>query len=119
MSPGTREISFSYGTCEIEIELGGDGGCPIPIAIQNFPFRPNDWRRAVGCRTLEPVGRIPAVRHDGLVLFTRDGVVKIYARGPAEERRVARALAVVGEDEPARLPPPTAGVIRLVERVCR
>ena len=110
------EIHFGYGTCELP--AGTDGGCAVPVQIQNFPFRANDWRRASGCRALRPVGGVPAFRHDGFVLFTRDGVVKIYARSRADERRVARRLARVGSDEPARLAPPRANVLALVERVC-
>jgi hypothetical protein len=56
---------------------------------------------------LSPRG-VPTVRHDGLVLFTARTVVKIYARGPVEDGRVAGALrSLHGSIGPREsLPPP-------------
>jgi len=107
---------FVYGSCN---PSGDDGGCAPPIEIQHFAFRRGDWSRAMFCRRLPSLRGVPTVRHDGLVLLTRDGVVKIYARTPAEDRRVALALRPVNARTPARLAPPSSAVVRLVNRRCR
>ena len=39
---------FAYGTCVIP--AGQEGGCAVPVQIQNFPFERSSWRLAVGCR---------------------------------------------------------------------
>jgi hypothetical protein len=104
---------FVYGTCEVEDPdgiLGPEGGsCSPPIQIQVFPFDPQQWGLAAGCFRRPTLRGVPTVRHDGLVLFTARTVVKIYARGPAEDRSVAEALrsldGSVGTG--ATLPPPT------------
>jgi hypothetical protein len=111
---------FVYGTCEVP--KGPDaGGCTPPVQIQIFPFDPEMWSAASGCRRLRPLRGVLTVRHDGLVLFTRNTVVKIYARGPAEDRRVARALRAVANGPSAGepLPPPHAPVLALASQVCR
>src|ERR687884_1652711 len=81
---------FAYGTCVIP--AGQEGGCAVPVQIQNFPFKRSLWRLAVGCHRRPELLHVPTVRHDGLVLFTRRAVVKIYARSPAEDRRGAPSL---------------------------
>jgi hypothetical protein len=109
--------TFFYGTCELP---AGEGGCSPPIQIQHIPFSSAAWRRAEGCRALEPIRDVPAARHDGLVLFTGGRVLKVYARSTAEERRIALALRpVAGGGAGAPLPHPTAAVRALVARVCR
>ena len=114
-----RRAFFAYGTCVIE--AGQGGGCAAPIQIQVFPFEPSLWRRAVGCRRRPALLHVPTVRHDGLVLFTRRTVVKIYARNPAEDRRVALGLRDVRRPHVPlrRLPPPAPSVRRLQASVCR
>lgn len=114
-----RRAFFAYGTCVIE--AGQEGGCAVPIQIQVFPFEPSLWRRAVGCRRRPELLHVPTVRHDGLVLFTRRTVVKIYARNPAEDRRVALGLRNVRRPHVPlrRLPPPAPSVRRLQASVCR
>jgi hypothetical protein len=95
-SEGGGRALFVYGACEIEDPdgiLGPEGGsCSPPVQIQVFPFDPKQWRLAAGCYRRPPLRGVPTVRHDGLILLTARTVVKIYARGPAEDRRVARAL---------------------------
>ena len=114
---GPGRATFIYGTCELP---EGEGGCSPPIQVQQFPFSTAAWRRAVGCRTLEPIRGVPAARHDGLVLFTGRRIVKVYARSPAEEREVARALRpIAGGSATEPLPPPADDVRALVARVCR
>lgn len=111
-SEGGGRALFVYGSCEIDDPdgiLGPEGGsCSPPVQIQVFPFDPDQWRLAAGCFRRPPLRGVPTVRHDGLVLFTARTVVKIYARGPAEDRRVAQALrsldGSVGQG--VSLPPP-------------
>jgi hypothetical protein len=115
---GPGRALFAYGTCVIP--AGGEGGCAVPIQIQIFPFRPSDWSAAAGCRRRPEVLDVPTVRHDGLVLFTRETVVKIYARSAADDRNVALSLRDVREPEKVlrRLPPPTPTVRQLQAAVC-
>jgi hypothetical protein len=110
---------FAYGTCVIP--AGQEGGCAVPVQIQNFPFERSLWRLAVGCHRRPELLHVPTVRHDGLVLFTRRAVVKIYARSPAEDKRVALSLRDVRHPRAAlrRLPPPSRSVRTLQASVCR
>ncbi len=106
----------AYGTCS---SSGYDSGCAPPIEISEAPFKPAMWRLAVGCRRLPSVLGVPTVRLDALRLVTGRQVVEIYARSPAEDRRVALALRRVdGKPTPYRLPAPSAATRTLVERVC-
>lgn len=112
-SEGGGSALFAYGSCEIDDPdgiLGPEGGsCSPPVQIQVFPFDPGQWRLAAGCHRRPSIRSVPTVRHDGLVLFTGRTVVKVYARGPAEDRRVAEALrSLDGSVGPeASLPLPT------------
>jgi hypothetical protein len=95
--------TFSYGTCELEI--GMDGGCPVPLQIQiqplctylEFVARAPVWKR----REVRgaPVGTIDSAP----VLFTNRVQVKIY-RGqgsdPGLPMRALRALRSVNAVEP-------------------
>ena len=110
---------FAYGTCVIP--AGQEGGCAVPVQIQNFPFKQSLWRLAVGCHRRPGLLHVPTVRHDGLVLFTRRAVVKIYARNPAEDKRVALSLRDVRHPRAVlrRLPPPPRSVENLQASVCR
>ena len=105
---------FAYGTCEID--LPAEGGCAVPVQVQNFPFRAADWRRADGCYAHPPVRGIPTARHDGLVLFTETGIVKIYARSEMEDVEAAKALVPAGGRGALR-PAPSA-VTRIVATRC-
>jgi hypothetical protein len=110
-------VTFLYGTCTIE--LPAEGGCGVPIEIQNFPFRHDEWMRAIGCSGRTTVRGVPAVHHDGLTLFTADTIVKIYAVDRAAEHRVAAALRPIdGSAGAGALPIPPSYQIRLVEDVC-
>jgi hypothetical protein len=110
---------FAYGTCVIP--AGQEGGCSVPVQIQIFPFDPKAWSLAVGCHRRPELLGVPTVRHDGLVLFTRRTVVKIYARNPAEDRRVALGLRDVRKPRRVlrRLPPPVPSIERAQASVCR
>jgi hypothetical protein len=114
----SARVNFMYGTCTIDVPA--DGGCGVPVEVQNFPFQPGQWRIATGCSGRTTVRGVPAVRQGGLTIFTRDTVVKIYAPTRAAERRVVAALRPIegrpGLREP--LPSPPAGQIQLVEGVC-
>jgi hypothetical protein len=115
---GPRRALFAYGTCRIA--LPADGGCSVPVQIQHFPFKSGDWRRAVGCHRRPRLLGVPTVRHDGLVLFTGAQVVKIYARSPAEDRRVALALRRVKDGAAvSQLPQPSLRIADLQKQVCR
>ena len=114
---GPGRATFLYGTCE---RPEGEGGCAPPIQVQQVPFSAAAWRRASSCRAVEPIRAVPAARHDGLVVFTGRTTVKVYARSPAEERRVLLALRPVrGGGAGAPLAPPPADVRTIVARVCR
>ena len=109
---------FVYGSCDVQDPdgfFGPEGGsCSSPIQIQIFSIRPEDWRAGFvqGCHRRPSVRGVPTVRHDGLVVFTSSIGVKIYARSPAEDRSVARALRAVDGSVPpeADLPPPAFDV---------
>jgi len=108
-----------YGTCSSGTGLFGDSGCAPPIEIEHFPFKASMWRLAVGCHRRASLRGVPSVRHDGLVLVTGRQIVKIYARSPAEDRRVARALRRAdGKATPSHLPAPAPANRALVESVC-
>jgi hypothetical protein len=116
---GRGDEYVEYGTCSSGPSFLGDSSCAPPIEIEQLPFRPSAWRRAVGCHQLPNLRGVPTVRHDGLVLVTGRQIVKIYARSPAEDRRVASALRRVdGKPTAAALPPPSAATRSLVARVC-
>ena len=95
--------TFSYGTCEIEV--GTDGGCPVPLQIQIQPL----------CTYLDVVARAPIWKRrevrgapvgtiDGApVLFTNRVQVKIYRGQGSDPRlpmRALRALQSVNVVEP-------------------
>jgi hypothetical protein len=115
--PRSGYLSFLYGTCTVP--LPADGGCGVPVSVQAFPFRAKQWRLAVGCYRVAPVRGVPAARHDGLVLLTERGVIKIYARTTAQERRAAAALRPVGARRPGgNLPSPRPADVRALELGC-
>jgi hypothetical protein len=116
-SPG-RGV-FAYGTCFIP--AGQDGGCSVPIQIQIFPFDPGQWSgNVVDCHRRSSLLGVPAVRHDGLVLFTGRSVVKVYARNAGEDRRVLLALRDVRRPGELlrRLPPAASEVAQAQAAVC-
>jgi hypothetical protein len=116
-TPPAGQVSFSYGTCTIP--LPADGGCGVPVSVQSFPFRAEQWRAAVGCYRVAPVRGVPTVRHDGLALLTRHGVIKIYARTRAQERRAAAALRPVGAQRPhGAIPRPRVREVHALELGC-
>lgn len=106
----------TYGTCT---SSGFDSGCAPPITISESPFKPEQWRLAAGCRRLPSLRGVPTLRHDAFVLVTGRQIIEIYARSPAEDRRVALALRRVdGKPTPRQLPKPPSAFRTLVERVC-
>jgi hypothetical protein len=110
---------FAYGTCEQPKGIDA-GGCAPPIEIQHFRFDARAWTLAKGCGRLRELRGVPAAHHDGLVLFTGTIVVKIYARTPAEVRRVALALRGVNTRTAAgaALAPPSDEVRRAASAAC-
>lgn len=106
----------AYGTCS---SSGFDSGCAPPIEISEAPFKPAQWRLAVGCRRLPSLRGVPTLRHDAFVLVTGRQIVEIYARSPAEDRRVALALRRVdGKPTPVQVPQPSPATRALVEGAC-
>jgi hypothetical protein len=107
----------AYGTCS---SSGFESSCAPPIETSESPFKVSQWRRAYGCHRLASIRGVPTLRHDALVLVTGREIIEIYARSPAEDKRVARALRRVdGEPTGPRLPTPPAAAFRsLVERLC-
>jgi hypothetical protein len=116
---GPGRALFVYGDCDGESE-GIDGfHCTKPqLQIQFLPFESVGWRIASGCRTVESLHGIPTLHHGGLVLVTRDGIVKTFAQNAAQSRRLALALRPVGGSRRPELPPPTAEQRRLVATAC-
>lgn len=113
-----RRATLFYGTCKLS--GGNEPSCSVPLQIQHFPIRPGDWQRAVGCTRRPSIRGVPTARHDGLVLFTREGIVKIYARSPREDQLVAQQLRRVRDDvRAARLPAPSAATVALIDEACR
>ncbi len=109
---------FAYGTCTIP--AGQDGGCSPPLQIQIFRFNPSQWQLAANCHRRPSLLGVPTVRHDGLVLVSKGAIVKIYARSPAEDRRVALNLRNIDHPERPlhRLPMPSAAARALLASVC-
>jgi hypothetical protein len=108
-----------YGECDGETE-GVDGfHCTkAQLQVQFMPFDAVPWRLVTHCRLRASLRGVPTLRHDGLVLVTRDGLVKIYGRTRAEDRRVALALRPVGGVRRALLPAPTPRQRRAVVAAC-
>ena len=96
-------VTFSYGTCQVEV--GAEGGCPPPLQLQIQPLcthidvvaRAQIWRR----RQIRgaPVGTIDSAP----VLFSARVQVKVY-RGqgsdPGAAIRALRALRSANDVEP-------------------
>ena len=117
--PGAGRAHFIYGECDGESEGIDDFHCTKPqIQIQHFPFEAKSWKRASGCRTLPTLRGVPTLRHDGLVLVTAGGIVKIYGRRAREDDEIARALMPLGKRRASRLPPPSATQRELVAQAC-
>jgi hypothetical protein len=116
---GARRALFIYGECEGESEGIDDFHCTKPqIQVQHFPFDAVGWKIASGCRTLSSLRGVPTLRHDGLVLVTRDGIVKIYGRRKSEDARIALALQPLAKPQTKRLPAPTAAQREIVAAAC-
>jgi hypothetical protein len=116
---GPGRALFVYGECDGESE-GIDGfHCTKPqLQVQHFPFDAVGWEIASGCRSLDSLRGVPTLRHDGLVLVTGDGIVKVYATNAAQDRRLARALRPVGGPRVARLPAPSVAQRMVVSEAC-
>jgi hypothetical protein len=112
------ETSVLYGTCEARGGWFSDGGCHVPIQIQQEPFSMGNWKSALGCRGLRSFRGVPAVHQKGLVLFTGSRYVMIVARSAEEELRIGRALRPLNGPQQRKLPPPAAGVEREVRNAC-
>jgi hypothetical protein len=116
---GPRRALFVYGECDGESE-GIDGfHCTKPqLQIQFLPFDAVGWKIASGCRTVASLRGVPTLHHGGLVLVTRNGIVKAFGHNAAQSRRLALALRSL--DGPSRqvLPPPSDEQRRIVAEAC-
>ena len=117
-SPGVF-VTFSYGTCELDVPA--DGGCAVPLQIQIQPLcthlavvaRAPIWQR----RQVRgaPVGTIDSAP----VLFTSRAQVKVYVgqgADPGLSMRALRALRSINEAPPVidrddRIPPAPRSVL--------
>jgi hypothetical protein len=109
-------VLFVYGDCT----PGDDSGCSPPIEIQIFPsgYSAGTWKQVVDCRRLPPLRGVLSVRLDGRMLFTGRTMIKLYARGPDEEERLAQALRPLTGTPTGSLPPPDAEVSAEVTAAC-
>jgi hypothetical protein len=118
-SDGPGRGLLVYGECDGESQGIDSFHCTKPqLQVQFLPFDAVGWKIASGCRTLASLRGVPTLRHDGLVLVTGDGLVKVYSQNAAQDRRVALALRAVGEQRRAKLPPPAPAQRRIVAEAC-
>lgn len=119
-SPG-GEALFIYGSCEPPKGLD-EGGCSPPIQIDHSRFSFDRWDIAVveSCFHRPQVRGVPTARQDGFLLFTGGIVLTLYARSPAEDRRLALALRQVngpiGPNDP--LPQPSQKIRQAAAEAC-
>jgi hypothetical protein len=83
---------FAYGDCEVEFGQGADGGCSVPLQLQE-QFTPGDGPSGCG----PPPGLPRPKREDpaALLVFAGSTTIEIYAHDRARGRRAARALRPV------------------------
>jgi hypothetical protein len=88
---------FAYGDCEVEFGQGADGGCSVPIQLQEA-FTPGDGPSGCGPPpgTPRPKPEDPAA----LVVFAGSTMIEIYAHDRARGRRAAQALRPITESCP-------------------
>jgi hypothetical protein len=110
------QVLFVYGDCT----PGDDSGCSPPVQIQIFPYdySAGTWKQVVDCRRLPPLRGVLSVRLDGRMLFTGRTMIKLYARGAGEEKRLAHALRPLAGTPTRTLPPPDADVAAEVKTAC-
>jgi hypothetical protein len=84
---------FAYGDCEVEFGQGADGGCSVPLQLQE-QFPPGDGPSGCG----PPPGRARPKPEDpaALVVFAGSTTIEIYAHDRARGLRAAQALRPVG-----------------------
>ena len=86
---------FAYGDCEVEFGQGADGGCSVPIQLQEA-FTPGHGPSGCGPApgTPRPKPEDPAA----LLVFAGSTVIEIYAHERARGRRAAQALRPISEE---------------------
>ncbi|MCB0828696.1 MAG: hypothetical protein KDB62_07815 [Solirubrobacterales bacterium] len=101
--------SFFYGDCR---PAGGEGGCPLPVEIQNYPACRRSATLYVRPLNLFDFRGAKATWRGGATLdvYTGNTTVAIFSRGRAAARRVGRQLRTVNQDNASgQLPPPVRG----------
>jgi hypothetical protein len=116
---GRGRALFVYGECDGESE-GIDGfHCTKPqLQVQFLPFDAVGWKIASGCRTVASIRSVPTLHHGGLVLVTKDGIVKTFGQSAAQSRRLALALRGLTGSSGDALPSPTDEQRRVVAEAC-
>jgi hypothetical protein len=85
---------FAYGGCDREFGLLGEGGCSVPLTVQET-FNPGQGPATCG-PPLGPPRRKPASQDPAAVLvFAGSTMIEIYAHDRARARRAANALRPV------------------------
>lgn len=102
---------FLYGDCT---PPAGEGGCPLPVEIQNYPIC-RRWPAAYPWRVpLSDFKGAKLARRVGgdLEIYTGQTTIVIFTAG-VPPARVAEQLTVVGRQQPAgSFPPPVEGSLQ-------
>jgi hypothetical protein len=85
---------FAYGDCEVEFGRGANGGCSVPLQLQEA-FNPGDGPSGCG----PPPGKPRRKPEDPAALLVIAGstVIEIYAHDRARGRRAAEALRPISD----------------------
>jgi hypothetical protein len=127
-----NDWNFSYGNCELPSGLFAEGGCSLPLSVQNWstcarwanmftrsrdPHGLFDLRRAKAApnRRLFDFRGAKATRGEGgseLEIFTGRTTVVIWVHRRNVANSAAQQLRDVRQARPAPLPPPVSGALQ-------
>jgi hypothetical protein len=107
---GVSRWLFFYGDCE---PTGSEGGCPLPVEIQNYSIckrYPGMYPNPIVLRDFKGA---KLARNAGGTVEIYTGTTAIAIFGPRNRsENAARLLRPVGGEEPAKaLPPPARGAL--------
>jgi len=109
--------SFYYGDCDPPSGLFAEGGCELPLQIQNYSIC-RRWagllhrkHRIVGFRGAKTAGSGNGIGNP-VEIFTGRTTVVIFATHGSVARSAARQLRNVRQAQPALLPPPVPGSLQ-------